>query len=375
MASTLLGKVAVMTTSPQHRVQVYPAANGDDVASEDGRRRTLMSTVIPCAAAGEEFFDFAVGFSRQPLPKGNRFAIVTKAGGPGIMATDAPIRHGLEHALLRPETLETFKAKLPPTANFFNPADVIGDATHERYEAALSTMHAIFDKARADGRTLLPATETLAVLQAYGFSVLSHGLATTEQEAVVLLQKIGGPVALKVASPDVVHQADVGGALLNISTAEEARAGFEKITNGVKQKLPGARLLGVEVEATAGRGTKVILGISKNPAFGHMIMFGLGSTYVEAFKHPSFRLIPVREFGVCNMIESIRAAEVFEGFRGQQPADTDAIAECLERLSQLVVDFPEIAELHVTPLIVRPQGKGAHVADARIILAASTSTP
>ena len=418
----------------------------------------------------EELFDFAVGFSRQPLPSGNRFAIVTNAGGPGIMATDAAIRHGLELAKLRPETLESLKAKLPPTANIFNPVDVIGDAQSDRYTAALSAVLAdqnvdgvvvlltpqsmtdieaiaqtvgkvtakhrkpvlasflghvdissgvkileqdgipnyqfpenaarslaamyqytqwvkrprtterrfkvdtaavknIFQRVRADGRTFLPEAEALGVMEAYGFPMLPHGLAQTADEAVALLQKIGGPVAMKIASPDVVHKVDVGGVLLNISTAEEARVGFNKITNGVKQKLPSARLLGVEIQQMAAKGTEVILGLSRDPSFGHIIMFGLGGTYVEVLKDVSFRLVPIRELGAHNMIKTIRAAKVFESFRGQPPADVDAMAECLERLSQLAVDFPEIEELDINPLIVHAQGQGAHVADVRIALA------
>lgn len=419
----------------------------------------------------EELFDFAVGFSRQPLPKGNRFAIVTNAGGPGIMATDAAIRHGLELAKLRPETLDALKAKLPPTANFSNPVDVIGDATSERYAAALSAVLAdpgvdgvvllltpqsmtdieatartvgaladehdkpvlasflghtdvsagieilerygipnyqfpesaarslaamasyvrwlgrprtterkfqvdtaavktIFARVRAEGRTFLPEAEALSVLAAYGFPMLQHGLATSPDEAAALLEKFGGPVVLKIASPDVVHKVDVGGVILNISTPEEARAGYNKITNGVKQKLPSARLLGVEVQQMAAQGTEVILGISKDPAFGHIIMFGFGGTYVEVFKDVSFRLVPIRELGARNMIKSIRASKVFEGFRGAPPSDIDAVAECLERLSQLSSDFPEIDELDINPLIVHARGQGASVADVRIALAA-----
>lgn len=420
----------------------------------------------------EELFDFAVGFSRQPLPAGNRFAIVTNAGGPGIMATDAAIRHGLELAKLRPDTLETLRAKLPPTANVFNPVDVIGDATCDRYTAALEAVLAdedvdgvvvlltpqsmtdidavaqtigaiaplhkkpvlasflghvdvssgvhileqhgipnyqfpenasrslaamsrytqwlkrprtherrfkvnkeavrdIFAKVRADGRTFLPELESLAVLEAYGFPILAHGLATTAAEAAKLFKKIGAPAVLKIVSPDVVHKVDVGGVLLNISTAEEARAGFNKITNGVTTKQPGARILGVEIVQMAPRGTEVILGISQDPVFGHIMMFGLGGTFVEVFKDVSFRLVPIRELGAHNMISSIRAAKVFEGFRGQPPSDIESMAECLERLSQLVSDFPEIAELDINPLIVHGKGEGAHVADVRIVL----STP
>jgi acetyltransferase len=247
--------------------------------------------------------------------------------------------------------------------------------TERHFDVDTATVRALFDKVLADERTYLPEAEALTVLKAYGFPVLPHGLAATEEEAAELFKKIGGPVAMKVASPDVVHKVDVGGVLLNISTADEARAGFKKITNGVTQKLPGARLLGVEVEAMAGRGTEVILGISKDPTFGHIVMFGLGGTYVEVFKDVSFRLIPIRELSARNMIKSIRAAKVFEGFRGAPPADTDAIAECLERLSQLVDDFPEISELDINPLIVHEQGMGAHVADARIVLAAPPNSP
>ena len=424
----------------------------------------------------EELFDFAVGFSRQPLPKGNRFAIVTNAGGPGIMATDAAIRYGLELAKLRPETLESLKAKLPPTANFSNPVDVIGDATCDRYTTALEAVlgdpnvdglvvlltpqsmtdieaiartigkiapsskkpvlasflghvdvsagvrileqhgvpnyefpenasrslgamcrytqwltrprtqerrfeadqdavRKIFSRVRSEGRTFLPEAEALAVLKAYGFPLLQHELAKNEDEAAAMFEKIGGPVAMKIASPDVVHKVDVGGVLLNISTPEEARAGYKKITNGVKQKLPSARLLGVEIQAMAGKGVEVILGISKDPAFGHLIMFGMGGTYVEVLKDVSFRLVPIRQLGANNMIHSIRAAKVFESFRGQPPSDIEAIAECLERLSQLIVDFPEISELDINPLIVHAEGKGARVADVRIALAAEAQGP
>jgi acetyltransferase len=248
--------------------------------------------------------------------------------------------------------------------------------TQERhFQVDQNAVKTIFSKARAEGRTFLPEAEALAVLQAYGFPMLQHGLAKNEDEAAALLQQIGGTVAMKIASPDVVHKVDVGGVLLNISTPEEARAGYNKITNGVKQKLPGARLLGVEIQAMAGQGVEVILGISKDPTFGHMMMFGLGGTYVEVFKDVSFRLVPIRELGARNMIKSIRAAKVFEGFRGQPPADTDAIAECLERLSQLTSDFPEITELDINPLIVHAQGKGARVADVRIALAADANGP
>jgi acetyltransferase len=230
------------------------------------------------------------------------------------------------------------------------------------------TVRAVFAKVRAEGRTFLPEAEAMEVLAAYGFPLLQHAVANTADETAVLQQKFAGPVALKIVSPDVVHKVDVGGVLLNISTAEEARAGFTKITNGVKQQLPGARLLGVEVQQMAAKGIEVILGANRDPSFGHLIMFGLGGTFVEVLKDVSFRLAPIRELGARNMIRSIRAARVFESFRGQPPADTVAIAECLERLSQLVMDFPEIEELDINPLIVHPEGKGAHVADVRIVL-------
>lgn len=150
------------------------------------------------AATMERFFDFAVGFSRQPLPKGNRFAIVTNTDGPGIMATDAAIRRGLELTTLRPETNESYKAKLPPTANFPSPVGVIGDATQEGRTGMLS---AVLADSHADGAP-----------------------------ALLTPPRAGGP-----------------GSQPNISTIEGARVGFKKITNGVKQRAPSARRLGVEV--------------------------------------------------------------------------------------------------------------------------------
>jgi acyl-CoA synthetase (NDP forming) len=150
----------------------------------------------------EEHFDFAVGFSRQPLPIGNRFAIVTKASGPRIMATDAPTRYGLELTTLRPETIESLKAKLPPTANFPDPVD----ANHERHRAVRCLTGQRFQ-------------------------------AGSTEDAGKLLKATGGESS-------------------NISTVEDARVGFKKITNGVKQRAPGARLLGVEVVHGKGEGAR-----------------------------------------------------------------------------------------------------------------------
>ncbi len=161
----------------------------------------------PRAGTMEEFFDFAVGFSRQPLPKGNRFAIVTNAGGPGIMATDAAIRRGLEITTLRHETIESYKAKLPPTANFPSPVGVIGDATQKGCKGTLS-------------------------------AVLADSLAD-------------GAPALSTARATAIGR----GAQPNTSTVEGARVGFRKITNGVKQRAPTARRLGVEVGPPAANPT------------------------------------------------------------------------------------------------------------------------
>ena len=181
-------------------------------------------------------------------------------------------------------------------------------------------------------------------------------------------EEIGFPVAMKIASPDIIHKFDAGGVELKIKTVERARKAFDTILANAKKFNPTAEIHGVLMEKMARGGVEVILGATRDPRFGPICMFGLGGTFVETLKDVTFRLAPMWEISAEIMIESIRAYKVLRGVRGTPPSDVDAIKDCILRLSQMVSDHREIAELDINPMIVYPEGEGCVVADSRILL-------
>jgi acetyl coenzyme A synthetase (ADP forming)-like protein len=417
-----------------------------------------------------ELFDQAVAFSQQPVPKGNRIAIITNAGGPGIMATDTAIRHDLKLADLSDETKQKLKENLPPAASVQNPVDVIGDATHDRYEAAMrhiladesvdgaivilspqamtdiletaqivprvtkdidkpvlcsfmgvvdvsvgtqyleqhgipnypfpgaavrsmaamakygqllsldrrkvrrlaadrDTATAIIDKKLENrDQCYLPERQANEILQCYGFPVLKSVLIRDENDIDQFAEEMAFPVAMKICSPDIVHKFDAGGVKLKIKTPEQAKDAYREIIENAYRFKADAHIDGVVMERMAKSGAEVILGAVRDPAFGPICMFGLGGTFVEAMKDVTFRLAPMWEVSAEIMIRSIKAYNLLKGVRGTPPADIDSIKDCLLRLSQLLSDHPEIAELDINPLIVYPEGQGCVVADSRILL-------
>lgn len=417
-----------------------------------------------------ELFDYAVAFANQPLPKSNKIAIVTNAGGPGIMATDAAMRHDLTLASFSENTREKLKEVLPPTASLNNPVDIIGDATHERYEAAIR--HVLMDE-EVDGaiviltpqamtdvlqtaeivprvakdidkpvlcsfmgivdvsegvryleehgipnypfcesavramasmvrfgnllrlekrhvrrvaadreataqiiktklgdkkKVFLPEKEANEILQSYGFPVLRSWLVQDPSSIREAAEEIGFPVAMKICSPDIVHKFDAGGVRLKIKTVDEAQRTYEEIIENAKKYNSSAEIKGVLIEKMARGGVEVILGAIRDEKFGPICMFGLGGTYVEVLKDVTFRLAPMWEISAELMISSIKAYKILKGVRRNPPSDIDAIKDCILRLSQMVTDHPEIAELDINPLIVYPEGEGCVVADSRILL-------
>jgi len=417
----------------------------------------------------EELFDCARAFANQPLPRGHRTAIVTNAGGPGIMATDACIRYGLELASLSPRTKEKLRDSLPSEASVENPIDIIGDAQHDRYKIALRAaladravdgviviltpqtmtdieeiarvicglsakstkavlgcfmgvvdiskgakileeggvphyvfpesavralsnmcqyadwvtrprtafktfkvkkrkVRAIFKKARGEERTHIPEAEALGVFEAYGFPVVDSILATSVEECLEAADRLGYPVVMKIASPDVVHKFDVGGVSVDLDDESSIKRVYGEMMRTVKRKMPKASIWGVTVAEMVKGARETIIGMRRDPHFGPILMFGLGGIYVEALRDVTFRLAPIRERSAIRMVESIRAYGMLAGLRGQAPSDLEAIAECPLRLSQLVTDFDEIEELDINPLMVLGKDKGAKVADARILL-------
>jgi acetate---CoA ligase (ADP-forming) len=205
------------------------------------------------------------------------------------------------------------------------------------------------------------------LLQAYGIPIVQAAAAKSALEAVEVAGKIGFPVVMKVISPDILHKSDVGGIRLNLASADAVKSEYAKLMQDLQLKVPQARLEGVLIEQTASRGQEVIVGMKRDAGFGPLLMFGLGGIYVELFKDVAFRVAPVTAEEAMQMIHETRAGRLLTGFRGQPEADLDAVVDCICRISRLALDFPEINEIEVNPLMVFPAGQKALALDARVI--------
>ncbi len=236
------------------------------------------------------------------------------------------------------------------------------------YRADKEKARAILDVVCQEGRQFLLEHEAYEVLKAYGFPVVRSVLAHTEREAVEAAEKLGFPVVMKIASPDIVHKFDYGGVKLGLKSKSDVRKAYEEIKERVLQAKPEARIVGLLIEEMVQGGKEVILGMNRDPQFGPILMFGMGGIYVEALEDVSFRLAPIREYSALAMIRRTKTHRILEGFRGGPVYDVDAVADCLKRLSQLVVDFEEIQELDINPLIVLEKGRGARIVDARMVI-------
>jgi acetyltransferase len=421
------------------------------------------------AESVQELLDYSIAFAYQPLIKGNRVAIITNAGGPGVMATDALERNRLVLAQLTPETEAALKGALPAAANIHNPVDVLGDARADRYVAAIEVVlkdpgidgalviltpqsatdiqgtaealvkvaqHAekpilgcwmgekeisrgrkllaknrvpsypfperavaalgamyrywswkqqpeveietfpvdkkavadLFAAVRKDGRNTIGDAEAQAILKAYGITVPRSKVTATPDGAVAYCNEIGYPVVMKIASPDILHKSDVGGIIVGVKNDQEARQAFGTLIERTKAHKPDATIWGAQIQEMVTNAREVIIGMNRDPQFGPLVMFGLGGIYVEVLKDVTFRVAPMSRLQAGQMVEAIRTYKLLAGARGQAPSDVDAIVDTILRISQLVVDFPEIAELDINPMLVREKGKGAVAVDMRLIL-------
>lgn len=418
-----------------------------------------------------DFLTWARTLAMQPPAPGNRIAIVTNAGGPGVLSADEAGRCGLELATLSADTLAALDKVLPSVWSRNNPVDVIGDATPERYREALrilgrapevdgiicimtvQAMTSPLDTARAIVEAYqdptwtkpfvssflgLVGTETGSYLDLHGIPELNtpeeavramqalvergrflrraepprftgeglptpdharakasleeakrlgqsnldlalardvlaaagvryngSGTARDEDEAVKIAAEIGYPVVLKLISPDIVHKSDVGGVVLDVASDEEVRAACASIRERVEAHQPGARITGFTVEEQV-KGTEIIVGVSRDPDFGPLLMVGMGGVFVEVYKDVSFRLLPLSRGDALEMIGEIKAQPLLDGARGRPPLNRDELAEVLLRVSQLVEAFPEIREIDLNPLVITSRGLVA--IDARVIL-------
>jgi acetyl-CoA synthetase (ADP-forming) len=224
----------------------------------------------------------------------------------------------------------------------------------------------IFEKAYKEGRTFLLEPEAKTVCIKYGIPATKFGVAKTVEEAVELAEEIGYPVVLKVVSPDIVHKFDIGGVVLNLKSEWEVQNAFNQILENVKERVPDAKVLGITVQEMAAPSTEVIIGAIKDPQFGPALMFGLGGIFTEVLRDVTFRIAPITEEEAREMITEIKAYPLLKGYRGMPPVDIEAIAQILVATSRLVMDYPEINELDLNPIIVYENG--AKTVDARIIL-------
>ncbi|MEU9190469.1 acetate--CoA ligase family protein [Streptomyces sp. NPDC048484] len=234
-------------------------------------------------------------------------------------------------------------------------------------------VRALLDAVRAEGRMALTAPEGKVVADAYAIAVPGEELATDVDEAVAYAARFDGPVVMKIVSPDILHKTDAGGVVVGVEGAADVRAAFHKIIDNARAYDAKARIEGVQVQELLPQGQEVIVGAVTDPTFGKVVAFGLGGVLVEVLKDVTFRLAPVDPDEALSMLDSIRAAEILRGVRGAPAVDRWAIAEQIRRVSELVSDFPEIAEVDLNPVIATPEG--AMAADIRVILAESVAKP
>jgi len=412
--------------------------------------------------------DYAQAFESQPLPAGQRIAVITNAGGPGIMAADAVERQGLTFAKMSEEAVRKLATMLPPAANLHNPVDVLGDALADRYEFAIdvvldepnvdivlilltpqavteatATAEAIVKIAKKknskpifacflgagkvseaikvlrDGKIpqydspesavatirvmvdyigwrarpkrvvkLFPVnrrkveniiekhlrqgireigeTESKEILEAYGFVTPKGAIATTAEQAGNIAEQLGYPVVLKIWSQDIIHKSDVGGVKIGLTSRKEVMDAFDLMMYRIPKKKTDANILGVLVQEMCQKGKEVILGMNRDPQFGPLMMFGMGGTMVEVLKDVSFYLAPLTSEEAKQMLINTRTYKILKGVRGEEGVDIDVIAEGLQRMSQLVTEFPQIKEMDINPYVVGPLGTTPIAVDARI---------
>ena len=419
------------------------------------------------AGSVEELFDLGVAFAKNPLPEGNRVAVLTNAGGPAILATDALVGHGLKMASLLPETTRRLRERLPAEAAVINPVDMLpaGDAPMYEYASDLllrdpgvdalvvvfvppmmvnamdvaravegvrrrykkpmvgvfmapeefraelrqalpdhmpiypfpesaarglaaleryrhwrakplgqvrhfhmnrERIAAIFERARAARRAQLHLDEAFAVAESCCIPVARYKLCPSADAAVKAATEIGFPVALKIASGELVHKTEAGGVALGLETAEQLTQAYTRIVrqNGDGRVVVQAMLTGGPAGQNAARET--ILGVAADPLYGPVLMFGLGGIFVETLRDVVFRMVPITDADADDMIRQIRGHALLAGVRGQPPVAFGILRESLERLSQLVTDFPEVLEVDINPFFASPDPQMCRAVDLRI---------
>jgi acetate---CoA ligase (ADP-forming) len=469
--------VAIKSGVTQSGSRAVSSHTGSLAGSEQAYQAAFHQAGILRAESMQALFDMSLALGYQPPLKDDRIAIITNAGGPGILATDALERAGLSLARFELETIYKLEEYLPDAASAANPVDVLGDARADRYRFALETVSAdpnvdgllvvltpqamteieataqatcelaqliekpilscFMGEARVEpgidiltangvpnypfperaataframasyrqiqtrplpefthfeadheivrqtikrvlgeGRLSIGDAEAREIMTAYGLHIPKSEIARTPNEAVEIAARFGFPVVLKIASPDILHKTDVGGVKVGLRNTNEVLDAYELMVYRAQRYLPEARIWGCLVqEMMSAGGIEVLVGMNRDPQFGPLVTFGLGGIYVETLKDVTFRIAPFSRQEAEEMLGEIRAHALLDGVRGQPPMDKNAITETLLRVSQLVQDFPEIAELDINPLMVYPKDQGAVAIDMRLILTSDHDYP
>jgi len=251
------------------------------------------------------------------------------------------------------------------TRNLANLYETPNDILPE-FEPDRDAVKSIFLNVAREGRSILSEPEAKAVLGAYRIPAVETIVATSAEECAKVAEGIGFPVAIKILSHDITHKSDVGGIALNVRSAPEAANQFTKITERVRTTRPEAKIIGVAVQAMRRGGYEVIIGSRKDPTFGPALMFGMGGTGVELYRDVVVDFPPLNQALAQAMIQGTKVSQLLSGYRGKAPVDMVALEQALVKTSYLLVDFPEIVEMDINPLQVRPEGICA--LDARIVI-------
>lgn len=225
---------------------------------------------------------------------------------------------------------------------------------------------AIIENAQKSGRKYLNEIESKQLLKEADIPVTETRLARSKEEAVAVAKELGFPVVLKIVSPDIIHKSDIGGVKVNVADEGQVGKAYDEIMAAVKAKMVGAKVEGVSVQNMAKPGVEVIIGMSKDPQFGPVLMFGIGGILVELLKDVSFRIVPITRRDANEMISDIKGYPLLTGYRGSEPANIKALEDILLKLSDLADKTPQIKELDLNPVFARKDD--AVAVDARIIL-------
>ena len=227
----------------------------------------------------------------------------------------------------------------------------------------------LINKAVSEGRVKLLEHEALALAEHYGVPVAKYGIALSEEDVEKVIKSVGFPAVAKVVSPDISHKSDVGGVILNIKNSEEAVKAYRQIMENVRKHVPRARVAGVLYQKMAEPGyVEVIVGATRDPTFGPVIMFGIGGIFVEILKDVSFRVAPLEPKDAEEMIREIKTYKILEGYRGMPPRDIEAVKDILMRVSKLMLEVGEVQDIDLNPIMLYEKGRGAVAVDVRVIL-------